>query len=136
MIINADTLAGVFKGYRAIFNGAFGDAQSYHDMIAMRVPSSTGEEVYGWLGQFPQMCEWISDRHIKNLQAHGFSIKNKKFESTVAVPRDAISDDKIGLYKPAFAEMGRIAKVHPDTVVFDLLKRGFTTNCYDGANSE
>lgn len=110
MIINDANLDGVFRGFRAIFIDAFGGAASHLDKVAMRAPSSTGEEVYGWLGQFPHLREWIGDRRVSNLLAHGFTIKNKKFESTVAVPRDHISDDKIGLYKPAFGEMGRTAR--------------------------
>lgn len=100
MIINKQVLDSAFKGFKTVFGNAFGAATSNTDKVAMRVPSSTGEEVYGWLGQFPQMREWYGDRHIKNLSAHGFSIKNKKFESTVSVERDHISDDKLGLYKP------------------------------------
>jgi phage major head subunit gpT-like protein len=68
------------------------------------------------------------------MASHAYTIVNKKFESSVGVPRDAIEDDEIGVYGPLFQEMGRAAKAHPDELVFDMLKAGLTTTCYDGQN--
>jgi phage major head subunit gpT-like protein len=51
---------------------------------------------------------------------------------TVAVSREDIEDDRIGVFKPAFAEMGGMARRHPDELVFSLLKNGFSSPCYDG----
>jgi len=50
----------------------------------MTVPSTGRDEIYGWLGQFPQLREWIGQRHVHNLKAHSFTITNRKFESTVS----------------------------------------------------
>jgi len=76
----------------------------------MKVASASRDETYGWLGQFPQLREWIGARHVHSLKAHSFTITNRKFESTVSVKRDDISDDKLGLFKPAFSEMGHRAQ--------------------------
>lgn len=55
----------------------------------MTVPSSAREETYGWLGQFPQMREWLAgSRVLKDLQAHSFTITNRKFESTANIKRE------------------------------------------------
>ena len=66
------------------------------------------------------------------MAAHSYSITNKKYESSVGVPRDSIEDDEIGVFKPLFSEMGRASTAHPDELVFGLLKAGLTTLCYDG----
>lgn len=132
MIINETNISTLFTGYKAIFKGAFEATPALYDKVAMTVPSSTAEELYAWLGQFPQLREWIGERHIKNLKTHGFSITNKDFESTISVSRNDIQDDRFGLYNPMFKELGRTTKMHPDTLVFGLLKSGFLTNCYDG----
>jgi phage major head subunit gpT-like protein len=71
-----------------------------------RLPSTGSDETYGWLGQFPQLRDWIGPRHVRNLKAHKFTIANRKFESTVAIQRDNISDDKLGIFKPSVSEMG------------------------------
>ena len=98
------------------------------------MPSTAKSETYAWLGQFPRLREWIGDRHLKNMAAHGYSIVNKKFESSIAVPADDLDDDTYGVFTPMFEEMGYAAATHPDEQVYALLKKGFEELCYDGQN--
>ena len=133
MIINAETIALAFKGFKSIFGDAYGKAPVFWDKIAMKVESTSRDETYGWLGQFPQMREWLSgEREVKSLEAFGFAITNRKFESTVGISRDDFSDGKLGLFKPMIAEMAHTARQHPETIIFPLLAAGFTSLCYDG----
>ncbi|MBD8556350.1 Mu-like prophage major head subunit gpT family protein [Rhizobium sp. CFBP 8762] len=134
MLINDPNLELVAKGFQTVYNEAFDATVTHKDTIAMVVGSTAAEENYGWLGQFPALREWIGDRHVKELSSHGFKISNRKFESTVRVKADDIADDRYGVYKPMFSEMGRVARQHPDTMIFELLAKGFETDCYDGQN--
>lgn len=84
------------------------------------------------MGRFPQMREWIGPRHVKGLEAYGFTIRNRRFESTVGVPRTDIADDRLAIFKPVFSEMGQHARRHPEQLVLGLLKSGFETEGYDG----
>ncbi len=132
MLIDRANLDTAFKGFRSVYNVAFDATSTEIDKVAMRVGSETSEEEYGWLGQFPSLREWIGDRVVHDLASDGFKIKNRKFESTVKVKRDDLSDDRFGLYKPMFDEMGRVTKQHPDRLAFELLTNGFSTACFDG----
>ena len=132
MQINSQTLDLVFKGFNAKYSDGYLNAPTFADKIAMTVPSVSRDETYGWLGNVPSMHEWVGPRHVKSLAAHGFTIENHKFESTVAVSRDDISDDKIGVYAPTFLEMGQASKRHPEELIFGLLAGGFTSLCYNG----
>lgn len=132
MIIDRGNLAGLYVGYRTLFNKALDLTKPMWDKVATESPSTTGSEIYEWLGSFPRLREWIGERQIKNLAGHDYTIKNKDFESTVAVPRNAIADDQYGVYNPMFEDMGQSAALWPDTLVFPLLKKGFTEKCYDG----
>ena len=132
MIINQGSLAALFTGFKAAFNTGFRSITPLWQAIATLVPSTTKEEKYAWLGQFPKLREWIGDRQIKNMAAHDYSIKNKKYEGTIGVPRDDIDDDTYGVYTPLFQEMGYAAATHPDELIFPLLAAGFATECYDG----
>jgi phage major head subunit gpT-like protein len=132
MIISTASLNALFTAYRAEFQAAAAATPTDWQRIATLVPSSSASNTYGWLGQFPSFREWIGDRVMKDMAAHSYSIANKSYESSVAVPRNAIEDDEIGVYKPLFSEMGRAATAHPDELVFSLLKAGLTTTCYDG----
>ncbi|ANK79393.1 MAG: hypothetical protein TEF_00265 [Rhizobiales bacterium NRL2] len=134
MIINRGNLATLFTGFKASFQSGIGQHQPQWPRVATRVPSTTSEEEYGWLGQVPNLREWFGDRVVQNLQQHDYSIKNRKFELTLGVPVDHIEDDKYGVYAPMFEEMGRSAAAHPDQLVWPLLKAGFSTVCYDGQN--
>ncbi|MCA8878608.1 MAG: Mu-like prophage major head subunit gpT family protein [Rhodobacteraceae bacterium] len=132
MIVNEANLAHAFNGYKAVFNEAFAAGKAHWDQVAMVVPSSARDEAYGWLGQFPKLREWIGSRVVSDIQAHGFTIVNKKYESTLGIKRDDFADDRYGVFKPMFAEMGHQAKTHPDELLFALLKSGETATCYDG----
>jgi len=134
MVINDSSLQAVYKGFKTVFNEAFGAVKSMYTRVAMVVPSSVREEIYAWLGAFPRMREWVGERLVKNLELHTYTISNKDWESTVEVDRNDIEDDSIGVYRPIMAEMGRSAAVHPDELVFGLLPQGFSTKCYDGQN--
>ena len=133
MIINAAALDAMFRGFQTLYTTAKLGAPSQASKIAMRVASASRDETYNWLGQFPRMREWIGDeRVIRQLEAHGFTITNRKFESTVRIDRDDISDDRLGIFSPMFQNIGYEAAMHPDELVFGLLAKGFTELCYDG----
>lgn len=134
MIINKGNLTALFVAFKAAFAGGLGQAPTQWDKIATTVPSQTASEEYGWLGAFPNVREWIGDRVINGMATHGYTIKNKPFELTVGVPRTALEDDQYGIYSPMMSEMGRAAAAHPDQLVFNLLKAGNSTLCYDGQN--
>jgi len=122
MIVNSQSLDLAFKGFKAIYSDAYTAAPAHFEKVAMTVPSGARDETYGWLGQFPQL----------DIKAHGFTIANKKFESTLGIKREDFADDRYGVFKPMFAEMGHLARQHPDELVFGLLKDGFTELGYDG----
>ena len=133
-IITPPLILALNTGFRADFQAAYASAmaQSQYQKLATVVPSATASNTYGWLGQFPAFREWIGERVLKDMAASGYQVLNKNFESSVAVKRNDIEDDAVGVYRPLMAEMGRAAAVFPDQLVFALLKAGGSTACYDG----
>ena len=134
MVINQQSLNGLFVGYSAAFNKAFSETPVNYPKIAMIVPSETRETTYAWMGQIPNMREWIGSREIQNLIAHDYVIKNRTFELTTKIPVNDIADDQYGVYTPLISEMGLSAKKHPDSLTFALLGDGFNRKCYDGVS--
>lgn len=131
-ILSNATVNALFTGYRDDFQRALSDTPHDWDKVASRVPSTSKSNTYGWLGQFPKFREWVGDRVLNDIKAHGYSITNKTWESTVDVARDDVEDDNVGVYQPLFSEMGRAAASHPDELVFALMAAGASTLCYDG----
>jgi phage major head subunit gpT-like protein len=133
-VVTNALLAALRTGFRGEFQRVFNETPSDYLDIATLITSSTASNTYGWLGQFPALREWVGDRVIKSILESGYQIINKKYEATVGIPRTAVEDDQIGIYKPLFGEMGRAARTFPDTLCFSLLKAGAATLCYDGQN--
>ena len=131
MLITSANLTTLFTSFKAAFNQGETSAPSYWKTIALKQPSSTGEEQYGWMKNLPSLREWIGPRQVNNISLAGYTIINKLFESTIAVQRTAVEDDSYSVIKPVLAEMGKAAASHPDELIFALLRDGFIKNCYD-----
>jgi len=132
MLINSTALTTLFISFNGAFQRGLGQHEAQFGRVATTVPSSTRQNEYGWLGKIPSVREWIGDRVVHNLEAHDYTIKNKSWEDTVAVDRDDIEDDNLGIYGPLFEELGRATGAHADELVWGLLKDGFSELAYDG----
>lgn len=132
MLVNASTIAAVFLNLNARFNNAFIAAPSNWEQIAMLVPSGSRENVYAWLENFPRMRQWIGDKDVKALIAHGYTVVNDDWEATVEVDRNDIEDDNLGIYAPMAESAGFSAKQLPDEIVFSMVNGAFENTCYDG----
>lgn len=133
MDLTSSNLQVVFRAYNTLFQRGLselgGDAELYK-LFATVVPSTTAVEVYPWLQQLAQLREWIGDRVVHGLEGGDFAIKNRKFELTYGVNRDAIDDDTYGLYGPMFQEFGRSSAEHPNLLTSEVLASN--PKCYDG----
>lgn len=134
MKITSAALVALQTGFSAAFAMGFAGVTPQWSQVATKITSSAKMETYGWLGNFPAMREWIGERVIKSLEDKSYQVKNRDFEATVAVKKNDIEDDQLGIYGPMFQELGRTAAVNPDQLVFGQLAAGFATECYDGQN--
>lgn len=132
MLRNAANLRILGTGFSAAFARGLGQADSMYERVATVVPSTTGQNEYGWLGKIPRVREWLGDRVVNQLKGHTYTIKNRKFENTIEVEADDIDDDNVGIYGPLFEEMGQSAPAHYNEIVYGLLADGFSAKCYDG----
>ncbi len=136
MILNQQTLRELFVGFSAIWQPLYLkliEKDSDWKKIAMVVPSTTKENLYGWLSRWPKVREWLGDRAFKNLKLNGYRLTNRKFETSLSVTRDDIDDDQMGMY-PMMIRDGWATAVTKFfcTNVFGLLSNGTTNLCFDG----
>ncbi len=131
-IITPALISSLRAGFGDDFQRALTETPTDYQKVATVVPSSNASNTYGWLGQFPNLREWVGDRVIKDMKAQAYQVQNKLYEGTVGVARTDIEDDNVGVYRPLFAEMGRAARAHADQIVFGLLASDATTHGYDG----
>jgi phage major head subunit gpT-like protein len=134
MKISSANLDALRVGFQTSFQGGLEMATAQSSRVAFEIPSSTKEERLGWIGKMPNVREWVGDRVVQNFSEYDYSIKNKDWELTIGVERNAIEDDTFGIYNPLFAEMGQSTGGHRETLLFTALKNGFTSKCFDGQN--
>jgi phage major head subunit gpT-like protein len=132
MIVTNATLDALRVGFSAAFQAGMGMARNDMERVAMTIMSTTASNTYGWLKDISGLREWIGPRVIDALSEASYTIVNRDFEKTVGVDRKNIEDDNLGIYKVNFEMLGRAAAALPQQMVFDQLKAGFSTNCWDG----
>lgn len=134
MEINVQNLKSIYTAVNAAFNTGRGTYEQLYSRIATEVPSRNMTEDYSWIGEFTRLKEWIGERDVKKMSANRYTVTNIKFEGTESIPAEYIEDDNYGLLMPKFQDMGYAAATHPDELIFDLVSKGFTHQCYDGQN--
>ncbi len=128
-----DTVA-LEKGLKTEFNKAYNEAKQPDLMgITTKITSKSNLEKYGWIGDMPQLREWIGDRHVKSALDHDYTITNRDWESTIAVDRNEIEDDQMGIILPRIRTLAKRAKEHPMVLLSDLIVNGTTLLAYDGS---
>lgn len=134
MMITPQSLTSLAQGFNTAFLRGFDapGAVSSYEQVAMTIPSTSDAENYGWMKELPGVREWIGQRVYNNLESTGAQLKNRKWEHTIAVKRDNIEDDKLGIYSNAFAMQGEAVRRHPDDLVWGLLPQGFGVAGFDG----
>lgn len=132
MIIDAEALGNIYVGLNTTFNMAFRGTEVWYPQVAMTVPANTKILDYKFMLDFPMVQEWIGDRVLKSLEGKSYQIATKDWEATIEVDRNDIRDDQIGLYAPMVSALGEEAKGHPDKLMANLLKNGWTDLCFDG----
>ena len=147
MDISAANLTAMFTGFDVAFSRAFEKAPSYYDKICTVTRSMARQNFYPWMGRTTNFREWVGDRVLQRIEAHGYTLVNRKFEDSVAIGRDDIEDDMYGLYTPMIEQLGWDTKVFPNILIFGMLKAAATNTpltigkitvpvpiCFDGLN--
>ncbi len=136
MEITQANLVSLFTGFDVVFQRGFEKPPSYYEQIATIVRSTSRQTTYPWLGRTTTFREWLGDRVVQALETHTYTIVNRNFEDTVAIDRNDIEDDNYGVYEPIIEQLGWDTKVHPDMLLFQMIKQAVSTPSavigYDG----
>ena len=122
MEISGANLTALFTGFDVVFQRGFEKPPSYYEQITSVVRSASRQTTYPWLGRTTKFREWLGDRVIQALETHEYTIVNRNFEDTVAIDRNDIEDDTYGAYEPIIEQLGWDTKVHPDMLLFAMIK--------------
>lgn len=132
MRLNGAALQAASTGFQAVFLEAFEAAEPMYPGYVMEVESTGSREEYHFGDLLSGMREWLGDREIEALNRDAFQIRNRTWEKTIGIPREAYEDDQLGVYKSQVRALAALAKQHPDELLVELIEGGFTGLCYDG----
>lgn len=122
------------KGLRAEFLKAFNNGENPADVmpIITETQSTSDSEKYGWLGEVPQMREWVDERQLSGLNDFDYSIPNRDYEATLKVNRNVKDDDQLGAVQVRIRDLAARARTHARKLLFDQIALGVTDLSYDG----
>lgn len=135
MDITPSSLAAFFQNLRKDYQAGYGAAPTFYQQYSMTVPSTSEQNVYGWMDFVPALRQWVGDRQVKNIVARGITATNLLYEGTLEVPRAKLEDDQYGLYSMTAQMLGRAAAVWPDQIMTAAIKNGGSASLalgYDG----
>ena len=131
-IVKSDISPLLTAGLKTQFFLTFGETPALWDKVATLIRSDKDTEEYAWLGALPGVREFLDERQAQDMAPYAYAIKNKTWESTIAVDRAALEDDLYGQIALRIKQMASVSKQHLDIIVFEMLGAGFTAACYDG----
>ena len=132
MLITGPELKRLFQKFNFNFITAFAGRPTYWQKIAMRIPSTTTEEVHTWLAQLPQARKLIGPAVAEQIAAHNYTLGNEPFGLDAEIPVDRLADDQYGTFASVPSLFGDSAAQWPDDRVFLTLEAGTSTDCWDG----
>jgi phage major head subunit gpT-like protein len=130
--ITQASIDAIFYAINTQFQGAYERQQPWWNKVAMMTNSVTRENRYAWVRMIPRLREWIGERIYRNLETASYTLVNRDFEATIALKRNDLEDDQIGIYSHGIAQLGEQAARWPDDLVLDILQNGATKLCFDG----
>jgi phage major head subunit gpT-like protein len=131
--LNRENLDTIFRGLNKTFVGAYKhgeDASS--DAIATTLSSSTASERFDWLGDDPEMREWIGPRRMHQFKSFRYEVFPRDWEITCRVQANDIADDRIGIYDLQAARGGEATRLLKPREICNALLNGTSQLCYDG----
>lgn len=127
----ARTLA-TLRGLTMKFVIAVEAAKPYYPVKSTIFMSGGADEQYGGLGNMPGIREWVGDRIFHSLRSQNFVLANKKWENSIAIEKDDIDDDRLGMYSPVMEQLAVEAAYHPDELLLTAQINGTANACMDG----
>lgn len=114
-----DTAAAVAKlrSLTAKFDNKVKATKTFYSRLASVIPSDGADEEYGMLGSVPGIREWLGDREFHTPRALSFTLENKLWESSIAVQKTHMDDDRMKMYGTMFENLAVRAARHPDKLL-------------------
>jgi phage major head subunit gpT-like protein len=126
MLATGANIRALQPGFRRDFERGRGRVAPWWNRMADQLPSTTSQELQGFLAENLKMRKWVGPRLLKSLFTHEFLIKNDPYELTVSVSLDDIEDDRLNVYGRRFELIGKAGEEWPDQLLKEKLQENPT----------
>lgn len=140
-VVHTDLAQAVSTQFEVWFRERFNESVVATDQAISRLvmdidlPDFQGNRInLNWLGAAPQLREWVDEKRAIGMGDYTWDIVVKRWEATLAVDLDAVSDARWNMYAPKVREMAQNASRHRYNLISDLVRLGEAALCYDGQN--
>lgn len=103
--------------------------------ISIETPSDRETEEYAWLGQVPQMRQWIGGRHEVPLNKYALTIRNFPYETTLPISERDLRNDKTGQLNVRINDLAVRTATHWNSLIGTFIangEAGTSALAYDG----
>lgn len=111
MIVSTDLTKLLLAGMKTNFMKELKETPVIHTAISTMMNSTKDKETYPWLGENPEVSEWLDERQERALAEHEFEIVNRSWENTLSVDRDTLEDERL-------SSLNSVNSVNPITGFF------------------
>jgi phage major head subunit gpT-like protein len=84
-------------------------------------------EDYPWIGEAPNLTEFVDEIAFKGMSDSTYALFNKKFIGGLEVSRDNIMDDQLGGFRMRIDEWAQISAAYDDYLICQQLINGTST---------
>lgn len=133
MALNPTQLDRASLYVKTVFRKAMSeDFTDYAKPLYTVTPNKSGFARILTLESVPGLRRWLSERRPGTFKFATETKKIGKWEQSVAIDKDDIEDDDLGIYKSAIEEMALENKLAYGGLAVEAIMKGFTTKMEDG----
>lgn len=133
----APALNRFYQEVRHDLDTAFAGVERLWTLFGMEVPSASRSSIQAWLGDSPQVREFLGARQAKSLGTRSWAIVNRNWEATIELNKYDLDDDLDGTIAAAqnrAMSLGEEFAYHEDSLMAATLEAGGASACYNGQN--
>jgi phage major head subunit gpT-like protein len=133
-VLEGERIAATTISFKVIVDGTLEAAPDLKDLreITTEIPSSGQSNTYAWIGEAPEMREWLSERSIARLRSAAFTIENQDWAIGIEIAQNDLDDDQLGQTKLRLQAMALRGAGQALKLAIGKLASGFVDLCYDG----
>ncbi|MFM9964447.1 MAG: Mu-like prophage major head subunit gpT family protein [Planctomycetaceae bacterium] len=134
MSFNTARYLAVSNGMKTLFDEAVRGYSPIFPDFCYEVDSDGESEDYAKTGGLKGMEERLGEIRYDSMRSALWSAENKEYANGVEAEKNALDDDRHGVYKSLIPKMGVEAMAHPDELLFDQMNNVETLESWDGQN--